>query len=124
MKTDKYLNADFEQGGSLAYANGNPIWVQFVRDFRSDLKGMLKGSEWTLYKLSNGHYELYGFLYNEHLDKWMYFSISDVRFFQDEWANSVLIRTAKNDKDYTGGMNCYTKFKNIPQFLQREFIYS
>ena len=38
----------------------------------------------------------------------MYMSISDVRFFKNEWYNHILFRTAKSEKDFTGGTNLYT----------------
>lgn len=112
MKTDKYLNVDFEKGGSLTHANGNPIWVQFVRDFRSDLKRMLKGSGMELF-LHNNHYFLSGFLFDDLENKWFYFSTSDVRYFPNEWHNSVLVRTAKNANDYSGGVNNFCKFSEL-----------
>ncbi len=58
-----------------------------------------------------GHYELSGFV--RHGDKYAYFSISDVRFFPGDWFEHILIRTAKNDHDYTGGANHYQSLDNI-----------
>lgn len=118
FKTDKFLGFDFNRNGWVGDTK-NEAWLQFVRAFRSDLKAMLKGTGWTVYNLSPNWFEVSGFLYHERLDKWMYFGTSDVRYFQDEWSKSMLIRTAKGARDYTGGMNHFIEFKNIPDFLQR-----
>lgn len=50
--------------------------------------------------------ELSGFLKMD--GKYVYFSIPDVRYCQDEWATNILIRTAKDVWDYHGGPNHYT----------------
>ena len=44
----------------------------------------------------------------------MYISISDVRYFTNEWYSHILIRTAKSDTDYRGGFNHYTTLENLP----------
>ena len=59
-----------------------------------------------LVSFSIGHYILSGFI--ERTGKFIYFSISDVRHFPNEWLHSILIRTAKSVKDYTGGFNSET----------------
>lgn len=41
-------------------------------------------------------------------EKFVYISISDVRFFRNKWFNNILIRTAESEKDYHGGVNQYT----------------
>ena len=43
----------------------------------------------------------------------MYISISDVRYFANEWYSHILIRTAKNEQDYRGGFNHYTTLENL-----------
>ena len=56
-------------------------------------------------KFNQGHYYFSGFAEKNY--KIIYFSISDVRHFPND--NSVLIRTAKHTKDWTGGSNNYAK---------------
>ena len=46
-------------------------------------------------------------------NKCVYVSISDVRFFTNEWYNNILIRTAKNEQDYYGGFNHRTTLKEL-----------
>jgi len=114
MKTHKWLGNLF-QSSSVKTEE----WQAFVRDFRSDMKSMLKDTGWILHDLSNGHFYVSGFLKNTRDGSFVYFSTSDVRFWQDEWHNNLLIRTAKHDKDYTGGYNQYTTFPNLPYSLER-----
>ena len=63
----------------------------------------LKEADFTDIKFSNGHYYFSGFATKN--NKIIYFSISDVRYFPND---DLLIRTAKDYKDYTGGYNNYS----------------
>ena len=49
-------------------------------------------------------------------NKYLYISISDVRFWQNEWYNRILIRTAKSEKDYHGGGNNHT---TLPELVEK-----
>lgn len=60
-----------------------------------------------------GHFYIYGFFENDLKNTWAYFDIPDVRFFQDGWIHSVLIRTAKDNKDYVGGKNNTTTITSL-----------
>ena len=46
-------------------------------------------------------------------NKCVYISISDVRYFTNEWFSHILIRTAKDEQDYRGGFNHYTTLENL-----------
>ncbi len=84
----------------------------FVRLFRSWIKKNLPVNA-ELVPFKGNHYCLSGFIKRDKagliLNKYVYFSISDVRFFPGEWHKNILIRTAEHDKDWGGGSNCYTK---------------
>ena len=47
-------------------------------------------------------------------NKCIYISISDVRYFTNEWYGHILIRTAKDEQDYRGGFNHYTTLEALP----------
>ena len=51
------------------------------------------------------HFEFTGFIKNN--NKLVYFSTGDLR-----WRASMLIRTANNEKDYTGGMNNFIDYRS------------
>lgn len=67
----------------------------------------LKEADFTNIKFLNGHYYFSGFATKN--NKSIYFSISDVRYFPPTSGGAdLLIRTAKDYKDYTGGSNNYS----------------
>jgi len=78
-------------------------FAAFFRDMRKYLKTQL--NEVFVYEVHRGHFEVSGFAQNKQTGKWAYFSMSDIRYFPDEWYKRVLVRTAKDNKDYTGGNN-------------------
>lgn len=123
MKSRKWVGFDFNQNGwSITHENRSDAFAQFIRDTRSDIKRMLKGTGWELKSGWKGNrFITSGFLYNSELDKWVFISISDVRYWQDKWFEHMLIRTAKNDKDFSGGRNDYCYFYEIPEKLERMF---
>ena len=63
------------------------------------IRQALKEAHFSNIKFNQGHYKI------------IYFSISDVRHFPDD--NSVLIRTAKHTKDWTGGSNNYAERNKV-----------
>ena len=70
----------------------------------------LKQADFTDIKFSNGHYYFSGFATKN--NKVIYFSISDVRHFPPTGGSAdLLIRTAKDYKDYTGGGNNWSSLK-------------
>lgn len=79
---------------------------KFVRTFRSEFKKEVAKIGGENVEINGGHYYLYGFftLNNQPY----YISISDVRHWE---ITDILIRTAKNYKDYTGGRNCFIDLK-------------
>ena len=77
---------------------------------KSIVRKALKQANFTDIKFSNGHYYFSGFATKN--NKAIYFSISDVRHFPPTGGGAdLLIRTAKDYKDYTGGSNNYSSLK-------------
>ena len=111
MKTTKYINYNFE---SSCYKTEE--FIQFSRDFKSDLKKII-GDAYTLVNFSVGHFYLSGFIENKATKKLAYFSTSDVRGCNNEWHNSLLIRTAEHIKDFSGGRNKFTSLEKIAESL-------
>ncbi len=71
---------------------------------KSTVKKALKNAGFEDIKISNGHYYFSGFATKN--EKVIYFSISDVRHGFD---GKVLIRTAKDYRDFSGGGNNYAR---------------
>lgn len=59
------------------------------------------------------HYEFSAVLKNPETGKLVYVSISDVRYWNDEWVNRTLYRTMKHEKDWTGGGNHFGAWEQI-----------
>lgn len=109
---EKWVGNKFESSTGLTEE-----FSQFVRDFKKHILSVLpSGSE--LVNWSRGHFEVSGFV--KRGDKFVYFSISDVRFWQDSWNEDILIRTAEHEKDYTGGSNDST---SLARFQERVNYY-
>ena len=92
---------------------------QFANLYRSMLKRMCKKNNWELVNFNKGHYYCSWFIKNG--EKFIYMSFSDVRHFAREWYKIILYRTAKSERDYTGGSNNYTDLENMERDLQRMF---
>lgn len=106
---EKWLNYSFESS-----AMHTDEFIAFAKDFKKYLLKQIR-NDFELIGWSKGHFEVSGFLKNRKNKKFVYFSISDVRHFPDAWYNTLLIRTAKDKKDYTGGSNDYCKFPIIKE---------
>lgn len=57
------------------------------------------------------HFDMSGF-FQRPTEQIYYFSMGDIRWNK----KNMLIRTAKDYKDYTGGSNCYVSLLNIEDF--------
>lgn len=97
---DKWIDFEFESSSGLTEE-----FAQFSRDFKKHLKNVAK-PDYEVVSFSRGHFECTAFFRNIATGKFVYVSISDIRFFSNEWYNNILVRTAKHEKDYTGGSNC------------------
>lgn len=107
----KYLDYEFSTG---CYTGED--YKTFERKYINYLCSLCKEYDWELTKASKNHYEFSVFIKdkNEH---YVYFAISDVRFFKNQCFYHILVRTAKSDKDYTGGGNNYTSLESLPSTL-------
>ena len=115
MNMEKWLDVEFESSSVLT-----PQFAQFAREFKRFILGQLS-HEQSLVGWSRGHFYVGGFI--QQGDRFVYFSISDVRHFHNSWYTNVLIRKAKGDRDYTGGQNTYSHlldFRKSIDYLLRE----
>ena len=81
------------------------------------LRSLCKIHGWELVNVGRNHYNFSAFIRNAE-NKHVYLSISDVRFFNNEWYYHILIRTAKNERDYLGGMNHYACLTTLSESIQ------
>lgn len=104
----KYLNYEFSSG---PYTGED--YKKFQNKYISYLRSMCKYYGWELVNVGRNHYCFSAFVKSQS-NKYVYISISDVRFFHNEWFYHILIRKAEHEKDYRGGPNRYTALETLP----------
>ena len=103
----KYVGYEFSSG---CYTGDD--YKSFQTKYINYLRSICKQNHWQLVNIGRNHYCFSAFIKSAE-NKCVYVSISDVRYFSDEWYNHILIRTAKNEQDYRGGFNNYTTLDNL-----------
>ena len=71
-----------------------------------------------LLTFAKGHFDFFGFIKNPDTGNYAYFSLLDVRCTHNV-LGKILYRTAKTEKDYTGGINQYTDAVSLAKQLKR-----
>ena len=103
----KYLDYEFSSG---CYTGDD--YKSFQTKYINYLKAMCKENHRHLVNVCRNHYCFSAFV-KSYENKCVYISISDVRYFPDDWYNRILIRKAKNESDYRGGFNHYTTLDRL-----------
>lgn len=99
-----------------------PEFVAFARQFRADLKSHLTKSGAKITKFNINHFYISGFYRNKN-GNCIYFSLPDVRGYDSmemAYKLEMLVRTAKGEKDYTGGANNYIRVRCLESPLLNE----
>ena len=104
---EKYIDYEFSSG---CYTGED--YKSFQTKYINFLSSICKQNHWQLVNVGRNHYCFSAFIKSAE-NKCVYVSISDVRFFTNEWYNNILIRTAKNEQDYHGGFNHRTTLKEL-----------
>lgn len=110
---EAWLGHQFESSSRLTEE-----FAVFARAYKKHIINLL-GNGLSLTVWNRGHFEVSGFVQNEQTGRLAYFSCSDVRHWPDEWYNHILIRTAKHEKDYTGGPNRYWSLDTFSAAVNR-----
>ena len=88
----KYIGYEFSSG---CYTGDD--YKSFQTKYINFLKAICKQNHWQLVNVGRNHYCFSAFIKSAE-NKCVYVSISDVRYFSDEWYNHILIRTAKDEQ--------------------------
>lgn len=104
---EKYIDYEFSSG---CYTGDD--YKSFQTKYINFLRSICKQNHWQLVNVGRNHYCFSAFIKSAE-NKCVYVSISDVRFFANEWYNNILIRKAKNEQDYYGGFNHRTTLKEL-----------
>ena len=111
---EKYLGYEFSSG---CYTGQD--YITFQNKYINYLRSMCKKNGWELVNIGRNHYCFTCFIKTG--KKYVYLSISDVRYFQNEWYYNILVRSALHERDYTGGSNQYTKLPNLEGYIANMF---
>ena len=103
----KYINYEFSTG---VYTGED--YKTFQTKYLNYLKAMCRENHWQLVNVGKNHYCFSAFIKSSQ-NQCVYITISDVRYFSNEWYRHILIRTANNEVDYRGGFNNYTTLENL-----------
>lgn len=104
---EKFIDYEFSSG---CYTGDD--YKSFQTKYINFLRSICKQNHWQLVNVGRNHYCFSAFIKSAE-NKCVYVSISDVRFFTNEWYSNILIRTAKNEQDYRGGFNHRTTLKEL-----------
>ena len=104
---EKYINYEFSSG---CYTGDD--YKSFQTKYINYLRSICKNNHWQLVNVGRNHYCFSAFIKSAE-NKCVYISISDVRYFSNEWYNHILIRTAENETDYRGGFNNHTTLSDL-----------
>lgn len=104
---EKYVNYEFSSG---CYTGDD--YKSFQTKYINYLRSICKNNHWRLVNVGKNHYCFSAFIKSAE-NKCVYISISDVRYFSNEWYDHILIRTTENETDYRGGFNNYTTLSDL-----------
>ena len=104
---EKYVNYEFSSG---CYTGDD--YKSFQTKYINYLRSICKNNHWRLVNVGKNHYCFSAFIKSAE-NKCVYISISDVRYYSNEWYDHILIRTAENETDYRGGFNNYTTLSDL-----------
>lgn len=104
---EKYINYEFSSG---CYTGDD--YKSFQTKYINYLRSICKNNHWQLVNVGKNHYCFSAFIKSAE-NKCVYISISDVRYFSNEWYDRILIRTTENETDYRGGFNNYTTLSDL-----------
>ena len=88
----KYLSHEFSSG---SYTGSD--YKTFQTKYLNYLRSICKENHWELVNIGRNHYCFSAFIKSSE-NKCVYLSISDVRYFTNEWYGHILIRTARTSR--------------------------
>ena len=109
----KYWDHQFSSGGTTG-----PDYKAFEASYGRWLKKTLAGYK---VEIHGNHYEFSAVVTRKGADgapdRYVYLSISDVRFFDKEWVYHIMVRQMRHPTDWCGCRNHYCQIDQIKQFV-------
>lgn len=111
--------------GKVLEDNGSVLskdFKKFAKSFQSMLKDEAATDGWEINTYNVGHYYVSGYLHKD--GRYLYFSYAPARLMplnlvSARALHSVLIRSARDTKDYVGGRNHFCAVKDIASLIHR-----
>jgi hypothetical protein len=92
----------------------HPALRAWSKDFKKSLQEAIKG--WaTIAQYNIGYFYVSGFIKTND-GRYYYFATKDLRFYPS--SDTILFRTAKDDKDYQGGFNNYVRRDHLAEDMK------
>ena len=110
LRLKRYYGHVFDHGGCGITEDAK----MFLRRYRDWLKKLWSGIyEIDVYK----NYYYLSAVVKSADGKFVYVNISDIRYWKDEWATSILIRRMKDEEDWSGagGPNHFTNISRLKE---------
>ena len=117
-RMSKWYNFDFENCQTNETGYDRKAFNKFGLDFKKEINTLLEDIGAEVHSISRGYFILSGFIKKD--DKLVYFSIDDVRFNKFQKDTMILVRTAKHDRDFTGGRNNFSNLDNLKKDVQED----
>lgn len=117
MKIKEFLAKWYDKEIEDWCGETSPEYKNFQTNYRSVIKDFCKNIGMELYSFNKNHYDFSAVIKSNSSNQFYYVSISDVRYWKNEWANNILYRTMEHEKDWTGGSNRYSTLDNLPENL-------
>lgn len=90
---------------------------QFFKDLKSDLKKTLGKQGIQIQRMKPNYYDV-SVVVTDGNGQFAYISFGNMRW-TNQWDQGILVRTMKHEKDWTGGLNHWCSYEQIPdQILQ------
>lgn len=104
-------------GHKFTYSWDNTTeYLEFQKCYITYLRKLLKLNKWEILKVNKNHFEFSMFIKTQKC--LIYISINDVRFYQDDWFNKILVRTVSSENDYIGNQNYYCKLTDLVEKIK------
>jgi len=110
----EYYDHSFEDWGGTTSED----YKTFERKYKMILKEIGNEIGLELYSFNKNHYEFSAVMKKINEEKYYYISISDVRYWKNEWFNNILYRTMSHAKDWSGGSNNYSDLLELKYKLK------
>lgn len=110
----KWYGTEFENCGGIT----SNQYEKFQADYKTTLREICKNINFELISFNKNHYQFSAVLRSNETGNYFYISIPDVRSWKNEWANNILYRTMKHEKDWTGGTNRYCTIVQLQSALK------